>query len=162
MKINFKIASITLLAIFIIACGSRPVRIPNISELKGSPTGIEIVKVALSQLGKPYVYGGNTPSGFDCSGLVQYSHSRVGVTTPRVAYQQFHHSRPVKISELRAGDLVFFRLSAYKVNHVGIYMGQGFFIHSPSPGKTVSVKNLRHPFWQERMLGAGRYYQYRN
>jgi len=158
MKANQKLMWIIALVTLLSACGSNTVRIPDISELKGSPAGIEIVKVALDQLGKPYIYGGNSPSGFDCSGLVQYSHSRIGINTPRVTYDQFNNSHPVKVSELRAGDLVFFRLSAQKVNHVGIYMGQGFFIHSPSSGKTVSVKNLRHPFWQERILGAGRYY----
>jgi len=159
MKHKFKICILSLITIAITACGSNSVRIPDISELEGSPAGIQIVKNALQQIGKPYVFGGNSPNGFDCSGLVQYSHSLVGVETPRIAIEQFQGAQPVNVSDLRAGDLVFFRLSAYnKTNHVGIYMGQGFFIHAPSPGKTVSVISLRHPYWRDRISGAGRYY----
>ncbi len=159
MNKQLKLTCITVLALVITACGSPQLRIPEISELQGSPTGINIVKSALSQLGKPYLYGGNTPAGFDCSGLIEYSHSRIGVYTPRNTYHQFRESTPVKISELQAGDLIFFRISRNKVNHVGIYMGRGFFIHSPSTGKTVSIKNLASPYWQKRLLGAGRYYK---
>ena len=153
-----KLFSIGLAILFLTACGSSRVKIPDVSELKGTKAGIQIVKNALNQLGRPYVFGGNSPAGFDCSGLVQYTHAQIGVNTPRVAAAQYQAAQPVEYSNLQAGDLVFFRLSNYKVNHVGIYMGQGFFIHSPAPGKTVSVKNLRHPFWREHMTGAGRYY----
>ncbi|VAW73920.1 hypothetical protein MNBD_GAMMA12-3740 [hydrothermal vent metagenome] len=159
MNKPLKVTYITLLALLISACGSAQLRVPEISELEGSPAGIEIVKSALNQLGRPYLYGGNTPKGFDCSGLIEYSHSRIGVYTPRNTYNQFRESSPVKLSALRAGDLIFFRISRNKVNHVGIYMGRGFFIHSPSTGKKVSIKNLASPYWQKRVLGAGRYYK---
>ena len=154
----FNTLSIIIACTFISACGAQKKQIPEFAELNGTPSGLAIVKLALNQIGTPYIYGGSSPRGFDCSGLVQYTHSRIGVQTPRVASDQFQASRPVKIDDLQAGDLVFFKLSRYKVNHVGIYMGQGFFIHAPAKGKSVSVRNLGTPYWKKHMIGAGRFH----
>lgn len=115
-----------------------------------------VVNTALAALGTPYRYGGDGPHGFDCSGLVQYSHAAAGVRVPRVTTQQRRHARPVPLSRLQPGDLVFFHIEP-KGRHVGIYLGNGDFIHAPSSGKRVSISNLQQRYWQERLVAAGSY-----
>lgn len=117
-----------------------------------------VLDEALNQLGSPYRYGGHHPSGFDCSGLVYYSHRQAGIELPRTAREQRSRSRPVAAHQLQAGDLVFFRLAGRKVDHVGIYAGNGRFVHAPSSGREVSLASLENPYWRQRMVGAGHYY----
>ncbi|VAW76491.1 hypothetical protein MNBD_GAMMA15-1620 [hydrothermal vent metagenome] len=112
--------------------------------------------VAANMIGTPYRYGGASPRGFDCSGLVQYAYSQVGVQAPRSTKEQYRQIRRIRVSELRPGDLVFFKLSGNRVSHVGIYAGDDRFIHSPSSGKSVSYASLRNPYWKKRIAGAGR------
>ena len=95
--------------------------------------GERAVHVAEGYLGVPYVWGGDSPSGFDCSGLVQYVYGRLGVTLPRTSYEQYNAGRHITRSELEPGDLVFFD----GAGHVGIYAGGGRFIHSPHTGTSV-------------------------
>ena len=128
--------------------------IPEYSNDKGS----EIFNFAQGFLGTPYRYGGGDPSGFDCSGLVQYTHSNFGINVPRTAAAQFNSSQPVSYSDLRPGDVVFFRLNRHKISHVGIYAGNGQFIHAPNRGKRVSFSRLNDPYWQKRLVKAGRFY----
>jgi cell wall-associated NlpC family hydrolase len=104
----------------------------------GSTAGARAAALARRYLGVRYVWGGESPSGFDCSGLVQYVYSRVGVSLPRVTYQQWSAGRHVSRSELRPGDLVFF----YGHGHVGIYLGGGRFIHAPHAGTVVQIASL--------------------
>ena len=117
-----------------------------------------VLNEALNMLGVPYRYGGTSPTGFDCSGLVYYSHLRAGIELPRTAQAQRNHARAVAGHRLQPGDLVFFRLEGRKVNHVGIYAGNGEFVHAPSSGKQVTMASLKNPYWQRRMVGAGHYY----
>lgn len=117
-----------------------------------------VLDEALNMLGTPYRYGGSSPTGFDCSGLVYYSHLQAGIELPRTARDQRTHSRPVPGRQLQPGDLVFFRLSGRKVDHVGIYAGNGRFVHAPSSGKQVSMASLDNPYWRQRMVGAGNFY----
>ena len=151
------------LAALLSGCGSAPVRAPH-SELGtasppgGAEPGARAVHVAYTQLGTPYRYGGSSPDGFDCSGLVQYSYGLAGIRVPRTTSQQLRHARPVSMSALQPGDLVFFRLSKRKPSHVGIYAGNGRFIHAPSTGKEVSYARLDNPYWRERVVAAGRVY----
>ncbi len=114
-----------------------------------------IVTSAESMLGTPYRYGGTSPAGFDCSGLVYYTHRQAGLYTPRTAMAQFEASRPVAIKHLKPGDLLFFKLTGTKTSHVGIYTGRGKFIHAPSSGKRVSRSTLDNPYWQRHLIGAG-------
>lgn len=114
-----------------------------------------VVSTALSMQGKPYRYGGSTPAGFDCSGLIQYTFRQAGVTVPRNSYDQYKTSSPVYISRLQPGDLLFFRINGIFVSHVGIYIGDNRFVHAPGKGKSVRIDNLDSEYWQEHLVGAG-------
>ena len=107
-------------------------------------------------VGTPYRYGGAGPQGFDCSGLVYYSYRKAGIAVPRGTGEQYRQSRRVKLSRLQPGDLIFFRISRDRLSHVGIYAGSGRFIHAPSSGKRVAYASLDNPYWEARVIGAGR------
>jgi cell wall-associated NlpC family hydrolase len=103
------------------------------------PRGIRAVEFARHLLGIRYHWGGTSPrTGFDCSGFVRFVFDHVGVHLPRVSYQQFDRGRRVSRRGLRPGDLVFFR----GAGHVGIYIGNGRFIHAPHTGTVVSINSL--------------------
>ena len=116
-----------------------------------------VLDVAIAQLGAPYRYGGTTPRGFDCSGLVYYVYRRVGIQVPRSAREQYRFAQPVPLDELLPGDLVFFKRTFHSVSHVGIYAGNARFIHAPSKGRAVSYDSLNNPYWKARLVAAGRY-----
>jgi cell wall-associated NlpC family hydrolase len=123
--------------------------------------GAAIARQALAQVGAPYRYGGAEPArGFDCSGLVTYAHGLAGIGVPRTSGAQFAAARKVDPDDLRPGDLVFFRLvpGSREITHVGIYTGQGRFVHAPQTGKRVSEASLEDPYYRERFAGAGRLY----
>lgn len=146
LRLTLLLAALLLLG----ACSTSP-------KHAGSSDSAGAVKVASQMLGVPYRYGGRSPrAGFDCSGLVYYSHHRVGIELPRTTRDQFRSTRPVKRSKLRRGDLVFFRIKGRKVSHVGIYLGDRQFIHAPSSGKRVSVASLDNPYWKKRFVRGGR------
>ncbi len=121
--------------------------------------GVEIANIAKQYLGVSYVYGGHNPSGFDCSGLVLYSHQKVGIDVPRTAHLQYEAAREISASEMHQGDVVFFRLGLWKASHVGIYVGNGRFIHAPSSGKKVTLASLSNPYWRNRIVKIGRFYR---
>jgi cell wall-associated NlpC family hydrolase len=112
--------------------------------------------IAQSMAGSPYRYGGATPSGFDCSGLVYYSYRKAGIPVPRTTREQYGYSERIALSDIHRGDLLFFRLSSRGISHVGIYTGNGKFIHAPSSGKRVSYARLDNAYWKKRLLAAGR------
>ncbi|MFE1247914.1 NlpC/P60 family protein [Streptomyces sp. NPDC058735] len=99
-----------------------------------SGRGAAAVAAARSALGKPYVWGANGPTGFDCSGLMQWSYAQAGVALPRTSQAQRHAGRQIPLSQARPGDLVVYRADA---SHVGMYMGNGQVIHAPHPGAPV-------------------------
>ena len=111
---------------------------------------------AFAMVGKPYRYGGNTPKGFDCSGLVQYSYGRVGVKLPHGTQRLLQMSHTVSRNDLRRGDLVFFTQDGKKSSHVALYLGDGRFVHSPSSGKNVYVAGLNEPYWRRHFTEARR------
>lgn len=113
-------------------------------------------KIALQQLGAPYRLGGNDPSGFDCSGLVYYAYKQQGIKIPRSTKTQLRYSKTISRSQLKSGDLIFFNISGNTVSHVGIYIGNNKFVHSPSPGKRVHISTLKNPYWLQRFIRAGR------
>ena len=96
------------------------------------------MRLARKQLGVPYSYGGASPSGFDCSGLVSWVYGRLGLSLPHNAAALYGVGRPVPRAKLRPGDLVFFS----GLGHVGLYVGQGRMIHSPQSGETVEIQAL--------------------
>jgi murein DD-endopeptidase len=110
---------------------------------------------AKSMVGAPYRWGGDSPGGFDCSGLVYYSYGRAGATVPRTSQQLFHAARPVALNDVRSGDLVFFRVGG-KVSHVGIYLDEGRFVHAPNSGKRVEVASLSNGWYERNFIRAGR------
>jgi len=129
------------------------------SSTPSSPAGSATHKgaaIAQSMAGSPYRYGGATPRGFDCSGLVYYAYRKAGFSVPRTTRDQYKRSERIAFSDIHRGDLLFFKLSSRGISHVGIYTGNGRFIHAPSSGKRVSYARLDDPYWKKRLLAAGR------
>lgn len=127
---------------------------PHLSETRQT-----IVSHAIENMGQPYYWGGHSPDpGFDCSGLVFYTHSRAGVWVPRTARDQFSRGRPISRQALQPGDLVFFNTPEKRTGfHVGIFLGRDQFIHAPGHGRRVCVSHLSDPFFRHRFRGARSY-----
>ena len=104
-------------------------------------------------IGTPYVWGGTSPKGFDCSGLVHYLYQKQGVSIPRNSREQF--SRLPVASNPQPGDLVFFRRNG-TINHVGLYLGGGKMLHAPQTGAKVRIEDMGRPNWKRRYAGARR------
>lgn len=148
---------IVLFALLASACGRKTVRTPDFTPAQQA-TANEVLFRAMSLVGTPYRYGGNTPqTGFDCSGLIGYIFRDVaGVALPRSAAAISELKAPsVRRSKLMAGDLVFFR-DGGSVSHVGIYVGEGRFVHAPNRGGTVRLDALDGAYWNEHYDGAKR------
>ncbi len=118
-----------------------------------SSQGKQIVSTAKSFMGVPYVFGGTTPGGFDCSGLLQYVFKMHGLTIPRLADEQYNLGKSAKIHQLVAGDLVFFTTYTDGVSHCGIYVGDGKFLHASS-SRGVIIDSLDNEYWRTRFVGA--------
>lgn len=131
-------------------CGHMP------AEEAVPPLASRAADHALAMVGKPYRYGGNTPKGFDCSGLVQYSYARVGVKLPRGTHKLLQVSQPVSRANLKRGDLVFFMQDGRRSSHVALYLGDGRFVHAPSRGKHVHVAGFHDAYWQRHFTEARR------
>jgi len=115
-----------------------------------------VVSDAMSYMGVPYVFGGNTPSsGFDCSGYVRYVFANAGIYLPRTADVQYNCGYAVSTSELAPGDLVFFETYCPGPSHVGIYVGDGNFVHASS-SRGVTVSSLSSSYYSAHYLGARR------
>jgi cell wall-associated NlpC family hydrolase len=142
----------------LVGCGTSPVSGPTYTGDSGhqavSPTRHEVVRVAGQMIGTPYRYGGNNRKGFDCSGLVQYAYRKAGVDVPRTTASQLAQARVPERRNLLPGDLLFFEIDWQKSRHVGIYEGDGVFIHAPSSGKRVSRASLENPFWGKRLIAT--------
>jgi len=118
----------------------------------------ELVVNAMGFLGVPYRRGGNNAeTGFDCSGFVRAMYEQtVGLVLPRRADQQAAATQTIDKQELQPGDLVFFNTMRHAFSHVGIYVGDGKFIHSPRTGSQIRVEDMRDSYWQRRFDGARR------
>lgn len=112
-----------------------------------------ILATAERLIGAPYVLGGESPRGVDCSGLVQYAYQQAGIRVPRTTAQQFRAGRPQR--QVLPGDLLFFRTDdSGAISHVGIYAGSGRMIHASSGGGQVRKVTLNQRYWQQRMVGG--------
>jgi cell wall-associated NlpC family hydrolase len=112
----------------------------------------EVVSIALRYLGVPYRWGGASPSGFDCSGFVMYVYARIGISLPHHAASQYGYGRAVARSVLRPGDLVFFN----GLSHVGIYIGDGRFVHAPHTGDVVKISSIWDSWYAATWVGGRR------
>jgi cell wall-associated NlpC family hydrolase len=111
-----------------------------------------VVAIAMQYLGVPYVWGGASPSGFDCSGFIMYVYAQVGISLPHNAAMQYGYGSPVSRDQLQAGDLVFFD----GLGHAGIYIGGGSFIHAPHTGDVVKISSLSDSWYASTYVGARR------
>jgi cell wall-associated NlpC family hydrolase len=118
----------------------------------------ELVTQAMGLLGVPYKWGGNSETrGLDCSGLVRNVYEKTfGMVLPRRAEEQAAATETIERAELQPGDLVFFNTMKRAFSHVGIYVGDGKFIHAPRKGKRVKIDDMRSAYWQKRFNGARR------
>ena len=135
--------SVVLLFVALGACASTPSAAPNAGDRAASQ--------ALKLIGAPYRYGGASPSGFDCSGLVQYSFRHAGVALPHNTESLRRITKALRLSELRRGDLLFFDQEGKKNSHVAIYVGEGEMVHAPSSGKRVRKDRLDSPYWRKHL-----------
>lgn len=153
-------------ALLLAACaGGPPARhTSSLPRTPGKPmvdpsAGLEEISIqAMSLVGTPYRYGGNTPdSGFDCSGLVRYVVQRAAsVNLPRTTEQMGQRGSSLDRSEVASGDLVFFNTTGRANSHVGIYVGQNRFVHAPATGGTVRLEDMGKAYWASRYNGARR------
>jgi cell wall-associated NlpC family hydrolase len=161
--------SIMLAAATGAGCASRNGAIPQPFPRPGPPKtaagtaiptrptdGDAVTATALSFRGVPYVDGGETADGFDCSGFTRYVLARHGVTLPRLAADQYRVGTPIDPTNVAAGDLVFFTTVAPGPSHVGMAIGGDEFVHAPSEHGVVRVERLGSRYWSQRYLGARR------
>jgi murein DD-endopeptidase len=138
-------------ALVLAACSSTPT-----APVTDPGSADRAAGFARKMIGKPYRFGGSTPAGFDCSGLIQYSYKQAGVSLPRSTDEQHRLSQPLRGAHLRSGDLLFFDQEGKKKSHVGIYLGDGRFVHAPSSGKVVRTDRLDSPYWRKHLSEARR------
>ena len=161
VRIVLRLTCIVIFAL-LAACSSSPDTPSGSAAANGQQlraddkAASQAAATARKMVGKPYRYGGNSPSGFDCSGLVQYSYDRAGVSVPRTTRSQLKAGTPVAAHSLRKGDLVFFDQEGRKYSHVGIYIGDGRFVHAPSSGKKVRIDRLDKSYWEKHFVAARR------
>jgi cell wall-associated NlpC family hydrolase len=118
--------------------------------------GNTIARLAVRMIGVPYLYGGADPDdGFDCSGLVYYTYTTSGYAVPRTSQDLFKAAHKIALDDAIEGDLVFFQDQA-KLSHVGIYLGEGMFVHAPSSGDSVAIASLDTPYYQRHLVAVGR------
>jgi len=116
----------------------------------------DLIQTAMDFLGVPYRNGGSDPSGFDCSGLVQWVFARHGTMLPREAKDQYRIGRGVDLRDVQPGDLIFFETVSRGASHVGIVIGEGRFIHAPNSNGVVRVEPYTANYWIRRYVGARR------
>lgn len=115
-----------------------------------------LMETAYNQIGKPYVWGGNGPNVFDCSGFTVYCYKSIGVTLPRVAEDQAKVGAAVAKANLQPGDLLFFNTNGVNISHVGMYVGNGEFIHASSGSGCITVSQLSNSYYTRTYVGARR------
>ena len=130
-----------------------PVNIDSVIKYDLIRTGI--INKAHNYLGVRYHYGQSSEKGFDCSGFVKFVFRNFGLELPHSSYTLYKISKPVETAKARSGDLVFFITRGKGVSHVGIYLGNNQFIHSPGRGRTVSIDSLSSDYYKRHLAGFG-------
>jgi len=133
-------------------CSAVSVPAPIAERPTESARGQTVVALAKQHVGAPYRWGGSSPSGFDCSGLVRYVYAQVGIALPHNAAQQYRLGLPVAREDLEPGDLVFFD----RLRHNGIYVGDGRFIHARQTGRRVAIASLDDEWYASHFVGGRR------
>lgn len=123
-----------------------------------SNIGVAIANTAKQYIGVPTLWGGTTSNGFDCSGFTMYVFAKNGIDLPRTADLQYDFGLPISKNQLRPGDLVFFETYGVGASHVGIYIGNGEFLHASSSKGVITVARLDNSYFVERYVGSRRYY----
>lgn len=113
-----------------------------------------VVVDALGQIGRPYRYGGTTPEGFDCSGLVQYVFGQSGVKLPRSSRDQSEIGDDIDLDDAEPGDLLFYSFTGSRIDHVAIYLGDGQAVHAPARGRQVIVAPVAQKYWMKKFVEA--------
>lgn len=148
---------LALLVAALAGCAGSPEEPDRPAVVRASDeTARKAVDYARDMVGKPYKYAGDTPAGFDCSGLVRYSYGKAGIRMPRDTRLQRNQSVLVSVRNLREGDLLFFDQEGKKASHVGIYIGNGRFVHAPSSGGKVRTDSMKAEFWKKHFVDARR------
>ncbi|MDO5058486.1 MAG: C40 family peptidase [Neisseria sp.] len=138
------------------ASAVKPVRIRHIDQHSG---GQELMLHAMDLVGTPYRWGGSSDSGFDCSGMIQFVYKNaLNVNLPRTSRDMAAASRNIGKKQLKTGDLVFFNTSGKGISHVGLYLGNGDFLHAPRSGSSVKTEKLDHPYYAKRFVKAGSFF----
>lgn len=132
--------------------------IKNTVSSSANTIGGKLVEEAKKHLGKKYVWGATGPNTFDCSGLTMYCHKKLGISIPRTSLEQSRKGQSVSKSKLQLGDLVFFKTTSAPVGHVGMYIGDGKFIHAPNPRTVVKIDSLSSSYYSSRYVNARRYW----
>lgn len=144
-------------------CSSAPPRstydAPQITvepRVADAVVGGAIAELAKDMVGTRYRYGGTDPvDGFDCSGLVFYTYGQAGYEVPRTSRELFRATRKISVSDADPGDLMFFQ-DETKLSHVGIYIGDGRFVHAPASGQKVAISSLDSPYYLQHLVAVGR------
>ena len=135
---------------------SSPGNVTVEPRIADEAVGGAIADVAMGMVGTRYLYGGTDPlEGFDCSGLVYYSYGQAGYQVPRTSRELFRAARKISVGEADPGDLMFFQDQS-KLSHVGIYLGDGRFVHAPANGQNVAVGSLDSHYYREHLVAVGR------
>ncbi|MDU4959786.1 MAG: NlpC/P60 family protein [Sporomusaceae bacterium] len=129
--------------------------IPAVSRDASTAVARRIIQFSMRYLGVPYLFGGTTPAGFDCSGFTRYVYGTAGLALPRAADDQFGVGRAISMNRLQPGDLVFFSTYAPGASHSGIYIGDGSFISATS-SRGIAVDRISSSYWGPRYIGARR------
>lgn len=135
---------------------SRSIHLAQYAKWVKAQERLRVAHDALRFVGTPYVWGGTTPDGFDCSGFTQYVYAQHGVDVPRNSYDQYDMGKQVQQQELEPGDLVFFTTYAPGPSHLGIYVGEGKFVHALNNHTGVITSMLDNEYYRNRFLGAKR------
>lgn len=147
-----RFAAVYLMVLILVLINSAALAAPKKPVIQEADT---IVRTAEKYLKAPYRFGGESPKGFDCSGFVKYVYERHGKKLPRTADVQYKTGKKMDKASLKPGDLVFFTTYAPGASHVGIYSGNGRFIHASS-SRGVMISRLDETYWKPRYLGARR------